>query len=280
LFGFSAAAIGAFSTTVASSTRLTAAPVHACASRDSPIQLVATAADVFDRELPLTPALDPVRNTAGIPTGGDAGAWHPVNTADVGIRSLNAGDRDGAQRMLDVIRSQADQRLRLAYNFPYEIYGQTLQPPWYSGMAQGYALALAVRLGDRKLADGLFATLRPDSPLVSTSGGDYWIEEYPETHDPVLNGHVYAAMGLWEYWRWTGSNEARDITVRAIETVRRYGDSFFDADGIRVWYDLGHRNTIHGVYWRIYVEQFDALAAMTGEDCFSVLAAETLARMP
>ncbi len=112
----------------------------------------------------------------------------------------NSVDRDGA--------------MWFPYPFPWTYYERTLTPPWYSGMAQGTALSLFVRLAEeqpdvqewRTAADATwksflqpFSTVEPWSSLVDDS--HLWFEEYAGNQPPllVLNGHIFALYGVYEY---------------------------------------------------------------------------------
>ncbi len=257
------------------------APSTICSGATSPIALVdpAPGTQPYARWLPLSPAFDYHRDAAGVPTGPD-GTWHPGNTAQAGIRALGAGDRAEAERMAKTLVARADPGMWLPYRFDFRFGELELPAPWYSGFAQGQALALLSMIGDRASADAVFATLRPGSPVARTVGQDFWIEEYvADPPNPVLNGDIFGLFGLWEYWRLNGSSEARDLLVRGIETVRRHLGEFLTSDG-RVWYDLDRQFTIHGRYWTVYVEQFDELAAITGEPCFNEAARWVAERAP
>ena len=85
--------------------------------------------------------------------------------------------------------------------------------------------------------------VRPSRPPVDTwprvwhrDGPDYWIDTFSWTEpDPILNGMLYAIVGLHDYWRVTGSGEA---TLRdAIQTIGTESHRFMLADG-HTSYDL------------------------------------------
>ncbi len=161
-------------------------------------------------------------------------------------------------------------------------YRKTLKAPWYSGLAQGQGVSLLVRAhaetGDAKYAKA--ATLAFGSFLADTESGgvtfrdqagDLWFEEYilsPPTH--ILNGFIWAAWGVHDYWLATGDGEARNLFTRAVETLRKNLDR----------YDLGFwsRYELSGTrlpmiaspfYHRLHVTQLRIMHKITGDDVFA-----------
>ena len=138
------------------------------------------------------------------------------------------------------------------HHFDWE-YRVPLQAPWYSGLAQGMGISLLVRAyretraskyleaAERAFASFLKST---DEGGVSftDSRGNVWFEEYivsPPTH--ILNGFIWAAWGVYDYFLATQSTAARDLFNAAVETLRA------NLDG----YDLG--------FWSLYEQSATAL---------------------
>lgn len=237
-----------------------------CANATDPITLDPTAEPGMDwLHMPI-PAWDFPRGEDGMPAWiqDDRAYWHPMNTATLGIMALNDGDRKLAERTADSIMDHEINGL-LPYDFDFT-FRVVHKATWHSGLAQGMALALMSRL-ERQEAEVFLATLRPGSGVAHTDGLDYWIDEYPASNDPVLNGHIWALYGLWDYWLWTGSQEAHDLLVQGIETVRRNLGRFQDAAG-QTWYDFDQTGQINPWYRVMYVQQITDLGQLTGESCF------------
>ena len=124
------------------------------------------------------------------------------------------------------------------YPFNFVLHGRgTMQAPWYSGMAQGIALSGFVRLynvtGDARWlqaaheAYASFNVARQDGqPWVAVVENDLlWLELYPWLpFDHTYNGHNFAAFGLYDYWRLTGSTDAERLLIGAITTTQRFVD--------------------------------------------------------
>jgi len=158
-------------------------------------------------------------------------------------------------------------------------------------MAQGEALSLFIRLaqatGDnswRIAADKTFLSLR----LGFTAGGPWvthrdgngrlWLEEYPwrtpSGSGRVLNGHIFAMYGVWDYWFATRSGIAANLFTDAAATVKRYALANFRNPGWASSYAL-RGTTPTEKYHTIHVDQLLHLHAMAGDAAFAT-AAESL----
>jgi hypothetical protein len=145
---------------------------------------------------------------------------------------------------------QAD-RTFFVYPFPYEALGKRLAPPWVSALAQAFAAGALVRAyrltRDAGILELARRTVRAMSRLRGRVGqpelwvtfvdenGYLWFEEYPSDRDPqtrVLNGQIYAIMGLYSYHRLEPTRETMRLMQAGIATVRRYFDGFRQPGGV------------------------------------------------
>jgi hypothetical protein len=161
-------------------------------------------------------------------------------------------------------------------------YRKTLKAPWYSGLAQGQGISLLVRAhaetGDARysktaaLAFGsFFSDTNSGGAAFRDDAGDLWFEEYilsPPTH--ILNGFIWAAWGVYDYFLATGDCEARSLFTAAVKTLRANLDR----------YDLGFwsRYELSGTrlpmiaspfYHRLHVTQLRVMHKITGDDVFA-----------
>jgi hypothetical protein len=191
--------------------------------------------------------------------------YNPIAIAQWGLGSHNSFRRIGSTLAKEKFLLASDWLCdRLERNehglhvwnhyFDWE-YRQTLKAPWYSGLAQGQGISVLVRAyaetGNSKYLD--FATLAFRSFLNNTidggvtftdENGNIWFEEYivsPPTH--ILNGFIWTAWGVYDYFLATGSAEAADLFARAVKTLQCNLDR----------YDLG--------FWSLY-EQAGTLLPM------------------
>ncbi len=196
---------------------------------------------------------------------------HPVGQAQLSMAYLDHYRLTGLPSYLRLAKANAqrlvDRRVEsrggwyFPYDFDFAVYGdtsETLTAPWYSGMAQGVALSAFTRLyqatGDpawKTAADATYASLdtapvegEPFGSWVSSTG-DLWLELYPrwpvETSERVLNGHIYAAFGVYDYAQLTGSTDAMRLYDGAVTTVTNYLMSEFRTPRWASLYSLGHR---------------------------------------
>ena len=169
---------------------------------------------------------------------------HPVSFAQYAIYALIEYEATGDPVWLDRAVSNATALIEIhverdgawwyPYPFNWTYYERTLTAPWWSGMAQGHALSLFVRLGELQpdnpawgdAADHTFRSFtqapsatEPWSTIVI--GGSLWFEEYAGNQPPlqVLNGHVFAMFGVHDYWRVTGDPVAAELLTGSAATV-------------------------------------------------------------
>jgi hypothetical protein len=238
-------------------------------------------------------------------TGGRA-MDHPVLQAQYGLALLNTYRLTRDARYLAIATRQA-QRLvdthvesRGAWWFPYPFdfplssgLNTVMRAPWYSAMAQGQAMSLFARLADatgesrwRQAADHAFASLQlgysATEPWATWRDGNgmLWLEEYPgptmSTSGRVLNGHLFATYGVWDYWRTTRSPAAATLFDAALRTVGRYVLNGFRNPGWASSYGL-HGDVPAEKYHAIHINQLLHMHALTGDASFATMA-ETLHR--
>ena len=226
---------------------------------------------------------------------------HPVAQAQYGLKLLNTY-RVGHDAWFLTMAERQAQRLvdthvesRNAWWFPYPFdfplgsnMRLTLNQPWYSAMAQGQALSLFIRLaqatGDsswRVAADRTFESLRlgfsAAGPWATHRDGNnqLWLEEYPARTPTqsgrVLNGHMFAMYGLWDYWFVTRSSNAAALFDAAGATVRRYVLRNFRNTGWASSYALRGLAPAEG-YHNTHVDQLLHMHALSGDPTFSAMA--------
>jgi hypothetical protein len=140
--------------------------------------------------------------------------------------------------------------------------------PWVSAMAQGMAMSLLTRAhlltGDPMYAAAAERALAPFARdtrrggVVASFGGRPWYEEYPSvrpTH--VLNGFMFALIGLYDECRWVPrACGVFDVGMRSLRLRIRYfdrpGGSFYYPRAIPVGRD----------YHRLHVALLTALTSV------------------
>jgi D-glucuronyl C5-epimerase-like protein len=225
---------------------------------------------------------------------------HPVTQAHCIIYALSNYRLSGDSRDLDVATANAERLLISAVHrdgaifFPYPfdivLYGQgaAMRSPWFSGMAQGVALSGFVRLWEvsadprwlraaRETFESFLLREQPGKPWVTVVDGGYlWFEEYPWIpYDHTVNGHVFAAYGLWDYWRLTQDKDAALLLSGALTTSLEIA-SVVRVPGhlsrycISLYCLRNHKPSPK--YHRVHIHQYQTLYKLTGERRFAQLA--------
>jgi len=139
----------------------------------------------------------------------------------------------------------------------YALYRFNWQQPFYpkpgfpftSGMSSGRAIAAFTRafrffhdslylLEARELLRGFHIPVE-DSGFTFKSDEGWWYEEFafPQTATPrILDGHIYALLGVHEYWKATKDDSALFIFEQGIRSLEKQLPAF-DAGGGQLFYD-------------------------------------------
>ncbi len=201
--------------------------------------------------------------------------WRRSEEADARRKFLNAAD------WLCERLERNSQGLHVwNHNFDWE-YRRTLKAPWYSGLAQGQGISLLVRAhaetGERKYLNAAVLAFRSFLADVKDGGvrfrdedGNLWFEEYvvsPPTH--ILNGFIWAAWGVYDYFLATGSREAMGLFGAAVKTLQ---ENLHRYDlGFRSMYELSGTwlpMIASPFYHRLHVTQLRIMQRITSESVF------------
>jgi heparosan-N-sulfate-glucuronate 5-epimerase len=167
------------------------------------------------------------------------------------------------------------------HHFDWE-YRSSLQAPWCSALAQGQGISLLVRayretgagayLEAAERAFGSFLKSTGEGGVTFTDArGNLWFEEYvvsPPTH--ILNGFIWAAWGVYDYFLATQSSAARELFAKAVRTLRENLDRY----DLGFWSLYEQSGTLLPMiaspfYHRLHVVQLRVMHRLTGEDTFA-----------
>lgn len=226
--------------------------------------------------------------------------FHPVGAAQYGLMVFASYQRErnpeylhravgNAQALIDN-GEEVDGALWYSYPFSFALGGEaanTIQPPWYSGMAQGQALSLFVRLYEHdgqekwreaaeKTFESFFVEKRADSPWFTlVDDGNLWFEEYAGNTDPllVINGHNFALFGLYDYFVLTGDQRAEKFFDAGATTILNVFDEFRVPGGVSSYCVQDQRCLDENgwpskKYHMIHIQQLEMLADITKEAKF------------
>jgi len=170
------------------------------------------------------------------------------------------------------------------HHFNWE-YRDTLKAPWYSGLAQGQGISVLVRAhqesGDMRFLEAAQRALASFFQPTSAGGvaftddrGDLWFEEYivsPPTH--ILNGFIWAAWGVYDYFLATNDRSAQELFSRAVRTLLHNLDHY-DLGFWSLYEQSGTRLPMVAspFYHQLHIVQLRAMHRLTGEDTFARVA--------
>lgn len=155
-----------------------------------------------------------------------------------------------------------------------------LEPPWISCLSQSLGISVLLREyqleGNAKFLDAASRALEVMGRTLSQGGCSHrmrvgvWYEEYPNQKKPshVLNGHMWALFGIWDYFRVT-----KDVTAK-----RMFEDGMLALTKELPKYDLGYWSVysqdnrvdmVGGNYQAFIIEQLKVLQAITSNPSLS-----------
>ncbi|XP_017562160.1 glucuronic acid epimerase a [Pygocentrus nattereri] len=164
---------------------------------------------------------------------------------------------------------------------------KTLEPGWYSAMAQGQAMSTLVR-AYLVTHDPVYlsAAMRATAPFKRTSeqhgvkalfmNKHDWYEEYPTTPSSfVLNGFIYSLIGLFDVAEIAGDKFGREAGIlfsRGLESLKAMLPLFDTGSG--TVYDLRHftlgvaPNLARWDYHTTHINQLQLLASIDSSPIF------------
>jgi len=232
------------------------------------------------------------RDTNGIPQvymGKKLGLqYNPITVAQYGLYRLQKYAVSNNETELKIVQAAAawlienfrDWRGDIGawvYNHDLEFYGH--KAPWISGMAQGQGISLLLRTHQLAPDDQILeitqrafrAFLHPVSEGGVTAclpDGSLIFEEFTtEPPSLVLNGYIFALLGILDYAIFWQNSEAQDLFKIAIRGLKNNLH----------WYDTGYwnlydlhptRRLASPMYVKVHVQLLQILANLTGEKVF------------
>jgi hypothetical protein len=236
-----------------------------------------------------------VCDSSGIPQLDYRGAigpqYNPIAIAQYGLGSYNLFRRtaspDRRQKFLNVANWLVDhlepnpQGLSVwNHYFDWE-YRDMLRSPWYSALAQGQGISLLVRAhkesansryldAAQKALVSFYKPITEGGVAFTDDQGDLWFEEYlvsPPTH--ILNGFIWAAWGVYDYFLATRDPAAHALFTRAVRTLERNLDRY-DLGFWSLYEQSGTRLPMVAspFYHQLHIVQLRVMHRLTGEDKF------------
>jgi len=221
--------------------------------------------------------------------------YNPIAIAQYGLGNYNLYQRTGDSErrkkfflVADWLCSHLEQNAHgLAvwnHHFDWE-YRDTLKAPWYSALAQGQGISVLVRAHkesrDSRYLDAAQRALASFFQPMAEGGvafiddrGDLWFEEYivsPPTH--ILNGFIWAAWGIYDYYLASEHPSARELFSRAVQTMLHNLDRY-DLGFWSLYEQSGTRLPMVAspFYHQLHIVQLRVMHRLTGEEAFARVA--------
>jgi hypothetical protein len=221
--------------------------------------------------------------------------YNPIAIAQYGLGNYNLFRRNGIRAHRDKALVVADWLVEHLERTPHELdvwnhhfdweYRDTLRAPWHSALAQGQGISLLLRAhkesGDSGYLEAaqraLASFFKPvdEGGVAFTDGrGDLWFEEYivtPPTH--ILNGFIWAAWGIYDYFLVTREAPVQDLFTRAVGTLLRNLERY-DLGFWSLYEQSGTRLPMVAsrFYHQLHIVQLRVMHRLTGEQKFTEVA--------
>lgn len=214
---------------------------------------------------------------------GKAGLYYnPITIAQYGLFLLGLWEKSGdeAKKKLAlkcgdwlVQNSQFYKIDSIVWSYNFDLLFYNRKAPWYSAMAQGEVVSLLLRLNilkkNAKYVETAQKAINVFRKKTKELGLVEWIDkgcavfqEYP-TNPPshVLNGHIFALLGVWDYARFFQDPEMIELAACALNSIERKWD-LWDT-GFWTRYDLfvPHR-LASPMYHELHIRQIKVLAEL------------------
>ncbi|MBT2217922.1 D-glucuronyl C5-epimerase family protein [Virgibacillus dakarensis] len=212
--------------------------------------------------------------------------YNPSTIAQYGLQHyslyLKNNDQDSKSKFLKMANwfvNHQDSRGGWAYIFDHNFFSSRLnklKAPWYSAIGLGMAMSVLSRAAflteDNKYsicalkAKTLFKTPSTNNGVQAKFENKFLFYEECPTDPPsyILNGFMFALIGLYDLYKTTGDKEAKWLYKEGITSLKRMLP-LYDL-GNRSAYDLTHYTTDGGfpnvAKWGYHIMHIHQLAAL------------------
>lgn len=214
--------------------------------------------------------------------------YNPITIAQFGLFNLQQYAEHHAPNNLATVQKTVSWLVRncqswrseigaWVFDYSLDFYGP--EAPWISGMAQGQGISLLLRayplVSDKKVLNLSHQAFEAFLHPVSAGGvvshfpdGSIVFEEFPTVPPSlVLNGHMFALLGIHDYatyWRDKSALGLFEVAIQGLRSnVERYDTGCWNV------YDLHpSRRLASPMYIRVHVQLLRILGNLSGEGFF------------
>jgi len=145
-------------------------------------------------------------------------------------------------------------------------------------MAQGLGISILLRAyqisGEKEYINSAKESFKIIKTSIEEGGVSYhnnigiWYEEYPNLNSPshVLNGHIWTLFGLWDLFRVTNDEEAKDMFFKGIDVLKKDLPKY--DTGFWIVYDQKFNSLVNRSYIEFIVDQLKVLHTITNDNIF------------
>ncbi|HZD34188.1 MAG TPA: D-glucuronyl C5-epimerase family protein [Nitrososphaeraceae archaeon] len=207
---------------------------------------------------------------------------NPVTIIHTAMDFYHAGDTKFFMNNVDWLVDNAVAKDGFStFEYWYDWPTYNLKKPWRSAMANGEALTPLVKAheltGDmlyldaaKKLLNSFFVKVEDGGITYKDSYKSWWYEEYVADNfgaeeSRVLNGMLFALIGVYEYYKYMDDPDAKLIFDKGINSVKQNLAKYDDGLG-HSYYDILHNPP--DKYHLIHVDLLNRLYDLTHEGIF------------
>jgi len=208
--------------------------------------------------------------------------YTPTTIAQYAFGLLYEYNRNGDKEKLNLFKKCADWFVEnVKHKGNYGVWEHTwiepvynIKPPWISAMTQGEAISLLLRAYQifsqseyLDTAEKALNSFKETSIVYIDENGNIWLEENPiAPSNHILNGFIFALLGLFDYYRIKKNEESFYLWSEGIKTLEK-NLHLYDS-GYWSRYDLLFRRITSEVYHNIHIHQLKVLYTLTESKVF------------
>ena len=202
--------------------------------------------------------------------------YTPVTIAQYAFGLLYKYNRDNVEKELSLFKKCADWFVaNIKDKGDYGVWEYTciqpvydIKPPWISAIAQGEAISVLLRAyqifnNEEYLttAKKAFNSFKRTDIVYLDEDKNIWYEEYPnQPHNHVLNGFIFALLGLFDFYRLNKDSESFELWTGGIKTLEK-NIGLYDS-GYWSRYDLLYKRIVGDDYHNIHIYQLTPMICL------------------